>query len=120
MLLHTHEACRSADAPAERCAGITARDLRWAVRAERAFDALVASVRADAGNPALWGADLDAALGVKDPAGHGDDDGEEQERARVRELEGMLERFLFTGDDRNVRRVYVQGRLVGGKEGPGA
>ena len=32
------------------------------------------------------------------------------------ELEGMLERFLFCGDDRNIRRVYVQGRLVGGKE----
>ena len=32
------------------------------------------------------------------------------------ELAGMLERFLFCGDDRNVRRVYVQGRLVGGKE----
>lgn len=32
------------------------------------------------------------------------------------ELEGMLERFLFTGDDRNVKRVYVQGRWVGGSE----
>ena len=70
-----------------------------------AFDALVASVRDDAGNPALWGVDMDAALG-----GRGTGKGAKEE------LEGMLERFLFCGDDRNIRRVYVQGRLVGGKE----
>jgi guanine deaminase len=28
----------------------------------------------------------------------------------------MLERFFFCGDDRNIRRVYVQGRLIGGKD----
>jgi len=26
----------------------------------------------------------------------------------------MLERFLFCGDDRNMKKVYVQGNLVGG------
>ena len=69
----------------------------------KAFDALVVSIRSDAGNPAVWGADLDAELGMR-RGGEGE------------ELEGFFERFLFCGDDRNVRRVYVQGRLVGGKE----
>ena len=50
--------------------------------------------------------------------GGGGEPGDEGGRGKtdVEELEGMLERFLFCGDDRNVRRVYVQGRLVGGKE----
>jgi guanine deaminase len=26
----------------------------------------------------------------------------------------MLEQFFFTGDDRNISRVYVQGKLIGG------
>ena len=81
----------------------------------KAFDALVASVRTDAGNPAVWGADLDVELGV---VGSGDQFDKQGGRGRSEkdELEGMLERFLFTGDDRNIRRVYVQGRLIGGKE----
>jgi guanine deaminase len=68
----------------------------------KAFDALLVSVRSDAGNPALWGVDLDQALQV--------------ERAKDAQLEMWLERFLFTGDDRNIRRVYVQGRWIGGAE----
>ena len=32
------------------------------------------------------------------------------------ELDVMLERLLFCGDDRNLRRVYVQGRWIGGTE----
>jgi guanine deaminase len=32
-----------------------------------------------------------------------------------KELEEWLERFLFVGDDRNIDRVYVQGRWVGGR-----
>ncbi|PWN23584.1 Metallo-dependent hydrolase [Microstroma glucosiphilum] len=31
-------------------------------------------------------------------------------------LEALLEKFLFTADDRNLHRVYVKGRLVGGAE----
>jgi guanine deaminase len=69
----------------------------------KAFDALLASTRAECGNPAVWGPDVDDALGLGtrglDATAH---------------LEGMLERFLFGGDDRNVRRVYVDGRVVGG------
>ena len=72
----------------------------------KAFDALVASVRSDAGNPGVWGADWDAELGVAEVSG----------KTEKQLLEGMLERFLFCGDDRNIRKVYVQGRLIGGKE----
>ncbi|KAI0723963.1 Metallo-dependent hydrolase [Cerioporus squamosus] len=81
----------------------------------KAFDALVVSIRSDAGNPAVWGADLDEELGVR---GSGGEPGDEGGRGKtdVEELEGLLERFLFCGDDRNVRRVYVQGKLIGGKE----
>ncbi|KAF8275054.1 Metallo-dependent hydrolase [Lactarius quietus] len=66
----------------------------------KAFDALLVSVRE--GNPGLWGVDLDEELKVK--------------HAESKELEVWLERFLFTGDDRNIRRVYVQGRWIGGAE----
>ncbi|KAI8989696.1 guanine deaminase [Trametes punicea] len=72
----------------------------------KAFDALVVSVRSDAGNPATWGADMDLELGVRDASA----------KSEEVELENFLERFLFCGDDRNVRRVYVQGRFIGGKE----
>ncbi|KAI0743221.1 hypothetical protein BC629DRAFT_1614433 [Irpex lacteus] len=74
----------------------------------KAFDALVVSVRSDAGNPNVWGVDSDRELGVAQTSG----------KTEREMLEAMLERFLFTGDDRNIRRVYVQGRLIGGKEFP--
>ena len=66
----------------------------------KAFDALLVSVQT--GNPGLWGVDLDEELQVK--------------HAESKTLEVWLERFLFTGDDRNIRRVYVQGRWIGGAE----
>lgn len=59
--------------------------------------------------------DLDEELGVKGSGGeNGDEGGRGKSDKEV--LEGMLERFLFCGDDRNIRRVYVRGRLIGGKE----
>jgi guanine deaminase len=61
----------------------------------KSFDALFVSVRDEIDNPNLWGV------------------GSEDEDKLT--LEDMLERFLFCGDDRNIRRVYVQGRLIGGK-----
>ena len=60
------------------------------------FDALVVSVRPECGNPGLWSREDDFASVDKV------------------KLEGFLERFLFCGDDRNIRRVYVKGRLIGG------
>lgn len=63
----------------------------------KSFDALLVSVRNDAGNPGICSLDGDA-----DVRGKG-------------VLDSLLERFLFCGDDRNISRVYVQGRFVGGK-----
>ncbi len=81
------------------------RDRVGSLASGKAFDALVVSVRSDAGNPATWGVDMDLELGVRDGG-----------KSEEVELENFLERFLFCGDDRNIRRVYVQGRLIGGKE----
>ncbi|KAG6817784.1 hypothetical protein H0H87_003192 [Tephrocybe sp. NHM501043] len=63
----------------------------------KSFDALLVNTRTSAGVPGLWFPEADAA---------GTDKGA---------LEGLLERFLFCGDDRNISRVYVQGCLIGGK-----
>jgi len=68
--------------------------------AGKSFDALIVNVREDAGNPALWGGLGETGL-AKNPQVI---------------LEGMLERLLFCGDDRNISRVYVQGRFIGGRE----
>ncbi|KAJ7173999.1 hypothetical protein C8R43DRAFT_976850 [Mycena crocata] len=57
----------------------------------KSFDALMVSVRNDTGNPAIWTSD-----------------------SAPRSLKGELERFFFCGDDRNISRVYVQGKLIGG------
>lgn len=70
----------------------------------KAFDALLVSVRSDAGNLGLWGVDTDEELGI------------DRGKGGKEELDDLLERFLFTGDDRNMRRVYVQGRWIGGAE----
>lgn len=77
----------------------------------KAFDALVVNVTSGAGNGAVWGLDLDHELRIV----RGEDSDSEEERKR-KELEVMLERFFFCGDDRNIRRVYVQGRFIGGTE----
>jgi guanine deaminase len=65
------------------------------LRPGKSFDALVVNMRDDAGNPGVWGVD-------------------EVELTKEK-LEGMLEMFLFCGDDRNISRVYVQGRFIGGR-----
>ncbi|KAF8602173.1 guanine deaminase [Ceratobasidium sp. AG-I] len=59
------------------------------------FDAIWVSVRSDVGtpNPGVW-------ANTEDEKRDG--------------LAAMLEKFFFCGDDRNVRRVWVRGRLVGG------
>lgn len=59
------------------------------------FDALLVRVSLEAGNPGLWPPE----------------DAEEE-----KDLRGLLERFLFCGDDRNIAKVYVQGKLIGGKD----
>ena len=63
-----------------------------------AFDAIVASVRPATGNPKVWSLAEDY---TKAPD--------------ATTLEAYLERFLFGGDDRNIEKVFVQGRLIGGR-----
>jgi len=77
----------------------------------KAFDALLVSVRSECDNPNIWEVDLDDALGV---TGTGGPDG--KGKSEKKELEGLLERFLFCGDDRNIRKVWVNGKVVGGRE----
>jgi len=63
------------------------------------FDALLISLSSGA-NPAVW-SESDVLKGSS-------------ARAHPDGLEQMLERFFFCGDDRNIRNVWVRGRLVGG------
>ncbi|KAF8128938.1 hypothetical protein EV363DRAFT_1169538 [Boletus edulis] len=66
----------------------------------KAFDALHVSLDDACGNPAVWGAGVD-----------------DKEKERTpKNLRTWLERFLFTGDNRNIRRVWVQGVVVGGAD----
>ncbi|KAJ3571119.1 hypothetical protein NP233_g3955 [Leucocoprinus birnbaumii] len=68
----------------------------------KSFDALVVSILDETGALGVWGKEAKSQC----PS---------SEVQRIEKLEENLERFLFCGDDRNIRRVYVQGRLVGGK-----
>ncbi|KAF8634078.1 hypothetical protein AX15_001080 [Amanita polypyramis BW_CC] len=65
----------------------------------KSFDALLVSLRSETGNPHVWS----------------DDIGEKTDETPEKLLEERLERFMLGGDDRNILRVYVQGRLIGGK-----
>jgi guanine deaminase len=66
--------------------------------AGKEFDALLVDIRDRpvGGNPGLWGETLLDTVGPKE------------------KLETSLERFLFTGDDRNIRQVFVKGVRVAG------
>jgi len=64
----------------------------------KAFDALLVSVRNETGNPTMWNFDL------------------EQDSNPEANLRQSLERFLFCGDDRNIKKVIVQGAVIGGQE----
>lgn len=62
----------------------------------KSFDALVISAHGDKGSLGSWIPASDT------PA------------SRKQALDQQLEHFLFCGDDRNISRVFVQGRLIGG------
>jgi len=100
----------------------------------KSFDAIVVNIRNTQGpphrhhhhaspqNPNIWGVGDDEELGL-DIRRRKDDVDPENGDAKVdcekkleEELDAMLERLLFCGDDRNLRRVYVQGRWIGGTE----
>ena len=99
----------------------------------KAFDAIVVNIRntstpssspVSPHNLNIWGVRDDEELGLetrrrKDDIyvenGNARVDMEDKQRLKE-ELDAMLERLLFCGDDRNLRRVYVQGRWIGGTE----
>ncbi|KAL7413073.1 hypothetical protein BDY24DRAFT_362697 [Mrakia frigida] len=60
------------------------------------FDALLVDLGEERGNGALWF--------------------DEEEGGEEGWLEGGFEQWIWTGDDRNIAKVWVQGRLVGGKD----
>ena len=69
-------------------------------------------------NPNIWGVGDDEELGL-DIRRRKDEEADVDDEQRLKEeLDAMLERLLFCGDDRNLRRVYVQGRWIGGAEHP--
>ena len=101
----------------------------------KSFDAIVVNIRNTPGSPLspgsphnlnIWGVGDDEELGIETrrrkedvSVGEGDAKANDNLENRLKEeLDAMLERFLFCGDDRNLRRVYVQGRWIGGTEGP--
>jgi guanine deaminase len=69
----------------------------------KAFDALLVSVGDETGNPGVWGYNPERDLDVA---------GQSAEKSLLE----WLERFMFCGDDRNIRKVIVQGRVIGGQE----
>ena len=85
----------------------------------KSFDALLVNVGEDSSNPGLWGFNglathhgtADAADATAD-ADNGLEKRLEEEQNIVKD---WLERFLLGGDDRNIEKVYVQGRFVGGR-----
>ena len=93
----------------------------------KSFDAIVVNIRntpssTSPPNLNIWGVGDDEELGIETRRRKSDDGDAKAdpsvEKKLREELDAMLERFLFCGDDRNLRRVYVQGRWVGGTEGP--
>lgn len=99
----------------------------------KAFDAIVVNIRntsasspspASPNNLGIWGVGDDEDLGIETrrrkedtSVANGDARADANVDKRLKEeLDVMLERLLFCGDDRNLRRVYVQGRWIGGTE----
>jgi guanine deaminase len=76
------------------------------------FDALLVNVGKDSSNPALWGMNVLATPRTADDIFDADVGLEEKQRI----MKGWLESFLHGGDDRNIEKVYVQGRFVGGRK----
>lgn len=78
------------------------RDHTGSLEEGKAFDALRVDLRPGTGNPTLWWEDSCQE--------------EQGRRNHEDELHDFLEKFLFCGDDRNIAEVFVEGRLVGGKQ----
>ena len=86
----------------------------------KCFDAILVNVGENSLNPALWGMNVLATPrhGTANTAGatteaNGDAEVGLEEKRKI--VNGWLECFLHGGDDRNIEKVYVQGRFVGGR-----
>ena len=66
----------------------------------KSFDALLVNVGEDNLNPAVWGTATPRHVELK-------------EKKQI--VNDWLERFMHGGDNRNIEKVYVQGRFVGGR-----
>ena len=77
----------------------------------KSFDALLVNVGENNSNPGIWGVNT-LANPCHGTTGATAEDGLKEKKTIV---DGWLERFLHGGDDRNIERVYVQGRFVGGR-----
>ena len=82
----------------------------------KSFDALLVNVGEDNPNPAVWGTatprhGAGAAVEVINDAKFG-----LEEKKQI--VNDWLERFMHGGDDRNIEKVYVQGRFVAGRTFP--
>jgi guanine deaminase len=84
----------------------------------KSFDALLVNVGENNSNPGLWGTNV-SATPRHEAAGATTEAIADAEEVGLKEkqdiMNGWLERFLHGGDDRNIERVYVQGRFVGGR-----
>jgi len=76
----------------------------------KSFDALLVNVGGDSSNPTLWGMNV---LNTPRPSVTVDADIGLEEKQKI--VNSWLECFLHGGDDRNIEKVYVQGRFVGGR-----
>ena len=81
---------------------------------DKSFDALLVNVGEDNPNPGLWG-EIGSTVPCHGTASDGAARPETWLEERKEIVDGWLERFLHCGDDRNIERVYVQGRFVGGR-----
>jgi len=80
-------------------------DLVGRFEKDKSFDAILVNVGENSENPGLWGLN-----GMLPPPPYPTPTDPENK------VNGWLERFLHGGDDRNIEKVYVQGRLVGGRK----
>ncbi|KAJ3833299.1 hypothetical protein F5878DRAFT_665769 [Lentinula raphanica] len=84
------------------------------LEAGKSFDALIVDVTG------IGSTDLERQADVNQDPRNASTTGMSSHMSSRAMLEGMLEKFVFCGDDRNVSAVFVQGKLIGGTSVAGA
>ena len=79
----------------------------------KSFDALLVNVGENNLNPAVWGMAIPPSHHGTANAAGATAEAKLEEKQKI--VNDWLEQFLHGGDDRNIERVYVQGRFVGGR-----